>query len=65
LATLASNSLAPSAQDPRRRRAAHQPACRAAIGWQFFSSEELDQAYVPFFGACGAAWDGPMIALER
>jgi hypothetical protein len=25
-------------------------------GWQFFSSEAVDEAYVPFFGAFGAAW---------
>jgi hypothetical protein len=24
--------------------------------WQFFRSEALDEAYVPFFGAFGAAW---------
>ena len=27
--------------------------------WQFFSSEALDEAYVPFFGAFGAAWMTP------
>ena len=30
--------------------------------WQFFSSEALDEAYVPFFGAFGAAWDDAMVA---
>jgi hypothetical protein len=25
-------------------------------GWQFTGSEALDEAYVPFFGAFGAAW---------
>jgi len=29
-------------------------------GWQFFSSEALDEAYVPFLGAFGAAWDDAM-----
>ena len=31
-------------------------------GWQFFSSQALDEAYVPFFGAFGAAWDDAMVA---
>ena len=31
-------------------------------GWQFFSSEALDQANVPFFGAFGAPWDDAMVA---
>ena len=30
--------------------------------WQFFSSEALDEAYVPFFGAFGAACDDAMVA---
>jgi hypothetical protein len=28
------------------------------FGYQFTGSEALDQAYVPFFGAFGASWDG-------
>jgi hypothetical protein len=30
-------------------------------GWQFTGSEGLDEAYLPFFGAFGTAWeqDGP------
>ena len=31
-------------------------------GWQFTGSEGLDEAYVPFFGASGAAWDDAMVA---
>jgi hypothetical protein len=31
-------------------------------GWQFFSSEALDERYVPFFGAVGAAWDDTRVA---
>jgi len=31
-------------------------------GWQFTGSEALDEAYVPFFGAFGAAWDDAMVA---
>jgi hypothetical protein len=31
-------------------------------GWQFTGSEGLDEAYVPFFGAFGAAWDDGMVA---
>jgi hypothetical protein len=31
-------------------------------GWQFTGSEGLDEAYVPFFGAFGAAWDDAMAA---
>jgi hypothetical protein len=31
-------------------------------GWQFTASEGLDEAYVPFFGACGTAWDDGMVA---
>jgi hypothetical protein len=31
------------------------PPALAAIGWQFFSSEALDAADVPFLGAC-APW---------
>ena len=30
--------------------------------WQFTGSEGLDEAYVPFFGAFGAAWDDAMVA---
>jgi hypothetical protein len=29
---------------------------------QFTGSEGLDEAYVPFFGAFGAAWDEAMVA---
>lgn len=31
-------------------------------GWQFTSSQSLDEAYVPFFGAFGAPWDHAMVA---
>jgi hypothetical protein len=31
-------------------------------GWQYFTSERLNEAYVPFFGAFGAAWDETMVA---
>ena len=31
-------------------------------GWQFTDGEGLDEAYVPFFGAFGAAWDDAMVA---
>jgi hypothetical protein len=31
-------------------------------GWQFTGSEGLDEAYLPFFGAFGAAWDDAMVA---
>jgi hypothetical protein len=31
-------------------------------GWQFFTIEVLDQAYVPFFGTFGAAWDDGTLA---
>jgi hypothetical protein len=31
-------------------------------GWQFTGSEGLDEAYVPIFGAFGAAWDDGMVA---
>jgi hypothetical protein len=30
-------------------------------GWQFSGSQALDEAYVPFFGAFGAAWDDSMV----
>jgi hypothetical protein len=30
-------------------------------GWQFTSSQALDEAYVPFFGAFGAAWGDAMV----
>ncbi|MDH3770984.1 MAG: hypothetical protein OET79_08370 [Nitrospirota bacterium] len=30
--------------------------------WQFTGSEGLDEAYVPFFGAFGAAWNDAMVA---
>ena len=34
--------------------------------WQFTGSEGLDEVYVPFFGAFGAAWDDAMVCpLER
>ena len=32
------------------------------FGYQFTVSEALDEAYVPFFGAFGAAWDDAMVA---
>jgi hypothetical protein len=32
------------------------------FGYQFAGSEALDEAYVPFFGAFGAAWDDAMVA---
>lgn len=31
-------------------------------GWQFSSSQALDEACVPFFGAFGAAWNDAMVA---
>lgn len=31
-------------------------------GWQFTGSEGFDEAYVPFLGAAGAAWDDAMVA---
>ena len=31
-------------------------------GWQFSGSQVLDEAYVPFLGAFGAAWDDAMVA---
>jgi hypothetical protein len=31
-------------------------------GWQFTGSEGLDEAYVPFLGAFGAAWDDAVLA---
>jgi hypothetical protein len=31
-------------------------------GWQFSGTQGLDEAYVPFFGALGAAWDDAMVA---
>jgi hypothetical protein len=31
-------------------------------GWQFSTSQALDEAYVPFFGAFGTAWDDAMVA---
>jgi hypothetical protein len=31
-------------------------------GWQFSGSQALDEAYVPFFGTFGAAWNDPMVA---
>ncbi len=31
-------------------------------GWQFTSSQALDEAHVPFLGAFGAAWDDAMVA---
>jgi hypothetical protein len=27
------------------------------VGWQFTDIKVLDEVYVPFFGALGAAWD--------
>jgi hypothetical protein len=35
---------------------------RGSWGWQFSGSQALDEAYVPLFGACGAAWDDTMVA---
>jgi hypothetical protein len=32
------------------------------FGYQFTGSEALDEAYAPFFGAFGAAWDDAMVA---
>jgi hypothetical protein len=32
------------------------------FGYQFTGSEALDEAYVPFFGAFGVAWDDAMVA---
>ena len=34
----------------------------STTGWQFAGGEGLDQAYVPFFGAFGAARDDAMVA---
>ena len=31
-------------------------------GWRFSGSDRHDEAYVPFFGASGAAWDDAMVA---
>jgi hypothetical protein len=31
-------------------------------GWQFSGTQGLDEAYVPFFGAFGAACDYAMVA---
>jgi hypothetical protein len=33
----------------------HWTVCR--WGWQFSGTQEVDEAYVPFFGAFGADWD--------
>ena len=30
--------------------------------WRFFGTQALDEAYVPFFGAFGGAWDDGMVA---
>jgi hypothetical protein len=32
------------------------------LGWQFSGIQGLDQAYVPFFGAFGTAWDDALVA---
>ena len=32
------------------------------FGYQFTGSEAMDEAYVPFFGAFGAAWGDAMVA---
>ena len=32
------------------------------FGYQFTGSEALDEAYVPFFGAFGVAWNDAMVA---
>jgi hypothetical protein len=37
-------------------------ARKGSCGWEFTGSEGLDEAYVPFFGAFGAAWDDAMVA---
>ena len=38
-------------------------AVTATGGWILFSgSQALDEAYMPFFGALGAAWDDAMVA---
>ena len=31
-------------------------------GWQFSGNQGLDEAYVPFFGAFGTAWDDAIVA---
>ena len=36
--------------------------CRSRLRRQFSSSQALDEVYVPFFGAFGAAWDDAMVA---
>ena len=33
--------------------------------WQFTGREGLDEVYVPFFGAFGAAWDDAMVCPLR
>jgi hypothetical protein len=46
-------------------RCGHPPPASGAStcsGWQFSGSQPLDEAYVPFFGAFGAAWDDLMVA---
>ena len=32
------------------------------MGWQFYRYKLIDEVYVPFFGALGAAWDDAMVA---
>jgi hypothetical protein len=34
-------------------------------GWQFTGSQGFDDAYVPFFGTFGAAWEDGMVAPEH
>ena len=55
---------------PVGRRPAHQHHGRDRhrrwplyrFGYQFTGSEALDEAYVPFFGGFGTAWDDAMVA---
>jgi hypothetical protein len=59
-----------AAGPPVRRSPAYQHHSATATGswtiyrwgWQFTGSEGLDEAYLPFFGAFGAAWDDAMVA---
>ena len=50
---------------PIRRSHCYRQLVDLEWGWQFFSIEALDEAYVPFFGAFGAAWDDVMVAHWR
>ena len=59
----------PASRGDHHRRLAHAgPRLGRAAGgstwkgdWQFSGSQGLDQAYVKYFGAFGAAWDGAMV----